>query len=576
MNKDESERNYCNILDLLAKDGQLDLIQLLGKLCLISLFTGRSKTQKGFRSKTFMLMPVAAIKKIAKMKDDDAKEVIKRHIFLGVHTMETLKEKSGKTLFSMTKDNFEIGTGGKSIGDVKVKGEITGANNGIILKIGSMLPETDKVQRKEQDAPKSGGSKRRTRRTRKTRTRKMRGGGLTVNYITHPLLSGDINYRQNLNSLSGIDLRWNMLEHHRRKWPLMHWDISDNYNHYAWAYASLILYLRESIPDFYSVYEPFTDPVVGLEHLLQYRLVNSNKYLLSDSILHGWNNSKYWLLSDPVILKEAQLYTLGGGKPEMSGGLGHCVPITQQSQTIINAYRQPYLSSMLEVLDNKKISEQDKRMYIVDVYKQIETDDKFRDSRSRKLYKKLDSDLWLVTLGTHLDAYLTHTSIKLINKPFAGGKNIKGGSSGKITMFDEFKCAFGSLGYRNMVDLVLQPQLTSGYRFSLDFFKNFCTSPFCIYVAGLNKPLHRTTLKSPYVKRRGYTDYAYPMQVDKKVAPRQITFTLGAKKPSTNEVTFTPSAIATNPVILTDAERKDMQQINDKVGHMFASLGVPT
>ena len=553
-----TERNYCNILDVLSDKGYDKLVVIMAKHCMTSLLTKKMHTKDGkFKNRTLAVPPKKEIDKISKMKKEDAKNIIKRHIFPGDHTIESLKD--GYTLFNMLKDNYEISVknGKASLSGVKITDEIpsgpNGAFNGTILILDGLLPETEKKQR----TSKKGGRK------------KMLGGTdfNVVSYISHPLLTGDINFSPKLSGLSGIDLRWNILEHYRNKWPVNQWNIFDNYNYYSWAYASLILYLRDKIIDFYSVYEPFADPIVGLEHLLQFRQVNTNSYLLSDALLHDWIKSKYWLVSDPIIIEEANLYTLGGGKKELTGGLTEIdIPITQRTDVIINAYREPYLSSLIEVLDNNKISEQDKRLYIIDVYKQIETDDKFRDERSRKLYKKIDSDLWLVTLGTHLDAYLSQISIKLMSKPFAGGKkNIKGGNTKNFympTLYDEFKCAFSSSGPKNLVNLILQPHLKSGYTFSLDFLRNFCTSPYCLYVAGLKYPIHKTTLKNPYITRRGYTDYGFPVEEKSKKASKSIFIEAGPEKvPATEGTSFIGTKHVEEPIEYTGSHGRNLSLI---------------
>lgn len=563
-----TERNYCNILDILSDKGYDNLVVIMAKHCMSSLLTKRMRTKDGKqKNRTFAVPPKKEIDKIAKMKKEDAKNVLKRHIFPGDHPVSSLKD--GYTLFNMVKDNYEVSVknGKASLSGVNIIGEIPsgtkGAFNGTILMLDAVLPETEKKQRSNNKTSSKTTKKRETKKggARRSDSKKLFGGnGTIVSYISHPLLTGEIDYNPNLSGLSGIDLRWNILEHYRRKWPLEQWNVFDDYNYYAWAYASLILYLREKITDFYSVYEPYVDPIVGLEHLLQYRLVNTNRYLLSDSMLHDWIRSKYWLVSDPVILNEANLYTLGGGKKEMSGGVVEInIPITQRSEVIINAYRQPYLSSLMEVLENKNISEQDKRLYLIDVYKQIETDDKFRDERSRKLYKKIDTDLWLVTLGNHLDAYLSHISMKLMSTPFAGGKknNVKGGNGTYYympTLYDEFKCAFSSSGPKNLVNLILQPHLNTGHSFSLEFLRNFCTSPYCLYVAGLKYPIQETTLKLPYIKRRNYTDYGIstmgiPTETVKTIFSSAMPE--DATPPEKGSSTFTSSAPTSIPIEYT-------------------------
>ena len=75
------------------------------------------------------------------------------------------------------------------------------------------------------------------------------------------------------------------------------------------------------------------------------------------------------------------------------------------------------------------------------------------------------------------------------------------------TAFHETLCAFGSLGPRNVVNAFLHPNASGNYMFPFSLVKKFCTSPYCLYVAGLKHPLHKTTLNSPYIERTTNTSF---------------------------------------------------------------------
>jgi hypothetical protein len=493
--------NYCNILDVLSDKGYDKLVVLMTKHCMSSILTKKMNKKRG---RTLIVPPVKDISKL------DNKDGIKAHIFNMTCDLGKLKDKSKVHSMNTT---YDVEVKGKTvkIGGATVK-LLAEANNGVILQASGVLKGTKK------EAPKKS-----SKGTKKEAPKKSSKGGANMRllggtgfkamqYVEHPILTDDIPFSVSLSGLSGIDLRWNILEHYRRKWPAELWSPMEDYNFYSWAYSSLVLYLRDRMSDFFSVYEPFVNPIVGLEHLLQYRLVNSNKYLVSDSILHDWIASPYWLASDPILIKEANLYTLGGGakEAEMDGGT---IPIIMRSSNIINSFLGPNITAMIAMMDNPEVTEQQKRAYIIDNYMAIESDDKFRSSKSRKLYRKLDSDLYIATLGTHILAYLTEQSTKLMLTPAMGG----GGGDSIVmnpynTAFHETLCAFGSLGPRNVVNTFLQPSLTSNYMFPLSVVKKFCTSPYCLYVAGLKHPLHKTTLKSPYIKRTTYTDFGKPTE----------------------------------------------------------------
>ena len=372
--------NYCNILDVLSDNGYDKLVILMTKHCMSSILTKKMKKERG---RTLVVPPVKDISKL------DNKDGIKAHIFN--MTCDLSKLQDGSKIHSMN-TTYDVEVKGKTvkIGGATVK-LLAEANNGVILQASGVLKGT----KKEIPEKSSKGGK--------------LYGGSVMQYVEHPILTNDIPFSSSLSGLSGIDLRWNILEHYRRKWPAELWSPMEDYNFYSWAYSSLVLYLKDRITDFYSVYEPFVNPMVGLEHLLQYRLVNSNKYLVSDSILHDWISSPYWLASDPIIIKEANLFTLGGGKKEMDGGSAF-LPIIMRSSNIINSYLSPYHTAVANVMDDANIKEEKKRFYIEDVYAAIEDDDKFRSSKSRKLYRKLDSELYMATLGTHILAFLVDQS----------------------------------------------------------------------------------------------------------------------------------------------------------------------
>lgn len=492
-NKKSKKHSYCNILDNLYKTEEgPEIVQALADMCLTNIFTSKARTKKSTkpRPKTFMLCP-----NMSKKTDN-----FKRHMFIGFYSKQGLSkiaEKEEPIIYNMLGEGFkvEIKNNVIHIGSSKVIKEIPGSSNGMILVLDSQLKNS------------KGG--------------KILLGGNNVSYtvkdeeIVHPILQKKIVFHDDLSGLSGMDLRWNILENYRKMWPLYDWSLYDDFNYYNWAYSSLIGYLSEQVPNFYTLYEPFADPLVGIESLLQSRMTNNRGYWIPDSLLQGFVQSPYWLSSDPRIIEKAKIY-LGGNairnNDELKGGN---LPLIYQDIVVINKYLQPFKNELEKVLQDVNIPEQKKRMYIIDIYKKIENDDAFRGKESRNIMKKIGSQIHLVSLGRHLDAFLTYTIKDYLTLPMKAGKSekiISGGGEYTVynpSLFDEIRCLFGNVKYPDLVELILQPKLSSGYRFNLDFINKFCLSPYCMYVAGLNKNLEDTTLKSPYIRRVNFQTMGY-------------------------------------------------------------------
>lgn len=486
--KDKGPKDYCNILDKLHKeqDGP-ELVNALAELCLTNIFTQRARTKKGIRPRTFMYAP-------GMNKSADA---LKRQMFIGFYSKEGLAKiakKDDPMVYNMLGEGYkvEIKSNAVHINGSKIEKELPSAN-GMLLIISDPL--------------KPG---------------KMRGGGKTYKVrgsktVDHPILKKEVVFYDDLSGLSGLNLRWNILENYRRMWPLYDWSLYDDFNYYNWAYSSLISYLSTAVPNFYTLYEPYPDPLVGLESLLQYRMLDTGGYWLPDSLLQAFVASPYWLTTDPKVIEKAKIYLGGGGRhQDMKGGLGGIGwPIIKQDTVIIENYINPFKMSLEKVLKDPKIPEQKKRMYVIDIYKKLENDDEFRGKEGRNVMKRVGSQIHMVSLGRHLDAFLTYNIRNYLAMPMSGGKSeeITGGG-GEFTiyspsLFDEIRCLFGTVKYPDLVDLILQPKLTSGYRFGMDFINKFCLSPYCLYVAGLSKNLGKTTLKSPYIPRANFKTLGY-------------------------------------------------------------------
>jgi hypothetical protein len=534
----KKKHSYCNILDNLYKteDGP-EIVQTLADICLTNIFTGRAHTKKGDRPRTFML--ASGMNK----KVDD----FKRHMFVGYYAKDGLSKKANSDdpmIYNMIGDGFkvEIKNNDIHIGNAKVEKEIP-SHNGMILVISEPL----KVSK--------GGEI-------------LLGGNKKVTYtvkdeeeLIHPILQKKVVFYDNPFNLTGMDLRWNILEHYRRMWPLYDWSLYDDFNYYNWAYASLIAYLSEQIPNFYTLYEPFPDPLVGLENLLQYRLLDKSGYWMPDSLLQGFVQSPYWLSSDPKIIEKAKIYLGGearrGNNDELKGGIS--IPIINQDLIIIQNYLKPFKEELNKILSDVNIPEQKKRMYIIDIYKKIENDDAFRGKDSRNVMKKIGSQVHLVSLGRHLDAFLTYTIKNYITMPMTiGGKSkeiIGGGGSFSVyspSLFDEIRCLFGNVKYPDLVDLILQPTLTSGYRFNMDFINKFCLSDYCLYVAGLNKSLADTTIPSPYIRRVNFESMGYVPP--KNNQPIEVV----------GDVTDVGS-VPSGPSIQTDASKMDLSGLRKMI-----------
>lgn len=494
--KSKGPKNYCNILDNLHKTKVgPEITNILAELCLTNIFTQRARTKKGMRPRTFMLAS-----DMTKTADS-----LKRHMFIGFYSKEGLAKiakKDNPMIYNMLGEGYKVDVKNNTIhiNGSKVEKEIP-ASNGMMLILDTHLKAGKK------NGKMKGGS-----------TYKVRGSK-----VEHPILKKKVVFYDDLSSLSGLDLRWNILENYRRMWPLYDWSLYDDFNYYNWAYASLIAYLSEQIPNFYTLYEPFPDPLVGLETLLQYRMLSNNYYWIPDSLLQGFVNSPYWLTTDPQIIEKAKIYLGGGGRhKDMQGGGS---PIIRQDTIVIENYVRPFRESLEKVLKDVNIPEQKKRMYIVDIYKKLENDDEFRGKEGRNIMKRIGSQIHMVSLGRHLDAFLTCNIRNYLAMPMNGGESeeIRGGANEftiySPSLFDEIRCLFGTVKYPDLVDLILQPKLTSGYRFGMDFINKFCLSPYCMYVAGLSKSLAQTTLKTPYIPRANFQTLGY-------VSPKKDTVSI--------------------------------------------------
>jgi len=525
-NKNEKKHTYCNILDNLYKtpDGP-EIVQALADMCLTNIFTGRAQTKKGARPRTFM-MASGMTKKI---------DEYKRHMFVGYYNKEglSMKAKSDDPLiYNMVGDAFkvEVKNNDIHIGNSKLEKEIPGSSNGMILVIDKPL----KVSK--------GGEI-------------LLGGNVsytvTDEEVIHPILQKKIVFYDDVTGLTGLDLRWNILEHYRRMWPLHDWSLYGDFNYYNWAYASLVAYLNEQVPNFFTLYEPFPDPLVGLESLLQYRMLNNRGYWVPDSLLQGFVQSPFWLSADPKIIEKARIYLGGGGvlRDELSGGQ---LPLMRQDIALMEAYIKPFKEELAEILKDINIPEQKKRMYIVDIYKKIENDDEFRGKEGRNIMKKIGSQIHMVSLGRHLDAFLTYNIRNYLYRPMSlGGGDIIGGDGEfniySPSLFDEIRCLFGTVKYPDLVELILQPTLTSNYRFGMDFINKFCMSPYCLYVAGLNKNLADITLSSPYIPRVNFQTMGY--------VPPKVTEVSG------ETVEVAPSG----PSVQTDGNKMDLAGLRSMI-----------
>lgn len=534
------ERNYCNILDLLEKDGQSDLVVLIARLCMTSLMANKQKTKDGkMVAKTFLLPPSSDVKKLMKMDAEDAKEIIKRHLFLNVHPMEKLAERNGKQLYNFIGEEYDISADGEDdikIGKIKITGEIKGGTNGIVLKINKLLPAGKKTEKskkskkskKEEDmeggsefeefeeidefAPYGGGLMFGGKKHENFGggNKNMKGGDWYI--MNHPILNDDIAIVSDLSGLSGINLRWNIIEAYRNKWPLTLYPYDSDYHYYSWLYASLIMFLQENYPSFLTIYEPPMDPIIGTEQLLQFRWRNSSNYLLSDDWLRKWYLSSYWLSADPIILEKYNNYIIYGGNGFFDENkTGSAMKQYIRGSNMESEYLTPFVKATVKVLNDPEMQEQDKRLYIVNKYKEIEMDDNFRYPKNKKLYQKVGKDYWyLVPAALQLQAFFVTKYLNpLSNVSLFGGSLEKFKQHGGIgaptkynlTKFDEFMCGFFSGGnFKDTVYDILQPNESREYRFKLELLNEFCNSPF--YLCSMSTL--KKSFKNYYISRSPY------------------------------------------------------------------------
>lgn len=531
----EGENKYCTVLDLATKEND-KLFGILSSACMSSILSKRLhvKDQPDIKL-TFLMPPDKVITSWQKQGKSQIANIIKRHIVRFSYTIDKLKERT-TPIGTLARESYPVTTksGKVHIGNAEVLSEITEANNGTILKISDQLdPGTKSASAPGPEQPGKKTGKKSAKKTGKKAkaVEEMTGGQPPfdlIDIIGHPFLNGSLVYYDDLSALSGMALRWNILEHYRRKWPLSAFPIGTDHNYYYWLYSSLVLYLKSTIPDFYLTYDPCVDPIIGVEQLLQARITGAN-YLISDSYLLDWYRSKYWLMSDPLLLSSVGTYLMSGGKndPTSTGGDPDKTLVYLHGHKTERNVIDPIVANLNKILDNAMIPEQKKRLYVVETFKEIETGDSFRPASATKLYKKVDSDYYyLVPAMMQIQAFLTAELMPTMVMPMVGGNKkkygdisgglyMKGGGLSIVidkyepTKFDEFACTFFNGSPKDVIYSILQPKKARDYRFKLDLVKQFVNSPFFLLYD--QQRIKNVIGKKQYELRNLYTDLGKPV-----------------------------------------------------------------
>lgn len=496
---DESNK-YCTLIDKFGEvaDDNKDykkVFMLLSKLCMLSLLTKRV---------TFLLPVGKALTELSKMKPDEQREQIKRHIIGGAFTKDELMERERVYTRLTTQDggdykriayvvNKTDGTiGGVKIGKeaIVVKGETKESKHipvGVAFEVDGLLSEPGEavpMRTKENDKGRKG-----------KRRNDMEGGNGSSMSPMEILVDRDVTY---LMELQENDLRSAIVDAYRKSWPLTVFGIDSEYSWYQWMWASMLAFLKEQISDFYWVYSPYLgmDPYSSLDLLFEYHVQdNYNKYILPDDLIHKWVQSKWFLYNDPTILQAASMYLAGGGAQRGGGPFDSFISLNLGMADRYVAVGKEAIGEYLRWGSPEKLREG-----IAKVYKKVYEEPNFLLGETRAIYKKVDEEPFVVGLHNDLRRFLSsrfryHTEFDTLYPSFLKCTECDNNKSGFLRFF--------GLGGgkktlpRELINSVLQYDVgtmsidlggSEKFRFPFEFLKDFVMSPFFLYLSIRDKP----------------------------------------------------------------------------------------
>lgn len=307
-----SVKDFCTTLDLMDKNAKTKShVDLVLNNCLTSLFSSTNK-------KTTFLAPVgAALTELKKLKGEELKVQLRRHLMFGVHNPASIKSKTSSTLISNVGDKYPVAASGASsivleIGAGNVDADfVADSRNGALYTINKLLPAAKTAHRAA-----SKGS-RKSSHSKKT-SRKQTGGG-----FLEEMNGGGCGLMKGGYGLRGLNMNDNDLDMYMMKRnnpiPMVRHRIIEDYarrmNPDLWAkqlYATILLYLRENMPDFDEIALPFlsTDAFAGIESLFQRFDVpwNESNALIPTSIFDRFMESPTYMSMDPGLLGNGRSY----------------------------------------------------------------------------------------------------------------------------------------------------------------------------------------------------------------------------------------------------------------------------
>jgi hypothetical protein len=289
-----SEKDYCTILDKLydIKDHNEFVLQL-HKLCLTSLLASN------MGRRTLILPPKSVVKKIEKMKHDDAKMLIRRHILNKQINAESFKKGDTLNVGTMVKNNrYNVKQGSKH--EIVVDGVsckfLKDASNGSIYQADAELQEhitTEGVEGAERGSRRNSRSKSRSKTPKSKRRRRTQHGG--GNYF--PLVQNNFKHEYDGSVESRLLFIQQYEDQFKKMWP-----------HYALGH--LLLYLNENVGDLKNQFIPFlgSNPTTSLELLLglYQKPEDASRLLINNQMFSGFANSPYFLSSNQALMIEAR------------------------------------------------------------------------------------------------------------------------------------------------------------------------------------------------------------------------------------------------------------------------------
>lgn len=492
----EESSKYCTLIDKFGEvaDDNKDykkVFMLLSKLCMLSLLTKRV---------TFLLPVGKALTALSKMSADKQREQIKRHIIGGAFTKDELLERDRVYTRLTTQDGGEYkriayivdksaGTvGGVKIGKeaIVVKGETKESKHipvGVAFEVEELLSEPgESVPLRIKEKGKKG-------------RKEMEGGNGFMSPLEF-LVERDTQYLLNLQE---NELRWAIVEEYRKSWPLTVFGIDSEYSWYQWMWASLLAFLKEQVPNFYWVYSPYLgmDPYASLDLLFEYHVRdNYYKYILPNDLLHSWVQSKWFLYSDPAILRDNFMYLAGGGGQRGGGPFDGFISLNFDLANRYVAVGKEAIGEYIRWDNPEKI-----RDGIVKVYKKVYEEPNFLLGETRAIYKKVDEEPFVVGLHNDLRRFLNNrfryhsefdslypsflkcTECDDSNRGFFGF--LFGGGKGDKSLA---RALIKAVMQYDVAEMSVKLEGSQTYRFPIDFLKDFVMSPFFLYMSILDKP----------------------------------------------------------------------------------------